>query len=268
VQVTVLSPSRYVDDRGYDALVFDRFAPQVRPHVPALLFHPPRTEWLPAPQKEITDVTAVSWNAAHPLLENISLLDLSVDRASIVDLKNRKESESVLASARGGVPLIVVHEDGPRWIAFSFALEESNFALHAGYPVFLNNALNWMLGEQTVIFRGLGLIEVPISGARVVGADGKEVAAQSIAGGSVFETDAPGLFTAVSAHQRVRVAANLFDRRVTEVNKSALAQNKPDAEESTLAHRSIPIDTSFAVLLASALSLLFEWWSWNRRVTV
>jgi hypothetical protein len=268
VEVTVLAPPRYVDDYGYDALVFDRFAPKVRPHVPALLFHPPRVDWLPAAQKEITDVTAVSWNAAHPLLENISLLDLSVDRASIVDLKDREGSESVLASARGGVPLVVVHEDGPRWIAFSFGLEESNFALHAGFPVFLNNALNWMLGEQTVVFRSLGLIEVPVPGARVVAADGKELPAQSIAGGSVFETDAPGLFTAVSAHQRLRVAANLFDRRVTDVNKSALAQNKPGTEAPAVAHRSIPIDASFVLLLASALLLLFEWWSWNRRVTV
>jgi hypothetical protein len=268
VQVTVLAPSRYVDDRGYDALVFDRFAPKVRPHVPALLFHPPRAGWLPAPQKEITDVSAVSWNKAHPLLENISLLDLSVDRASVVDLKDRKEPESVLASARGGVPLIVVHEDGPRWIAFSFALEESNFALHAGFPVFLNNALNWMLGEQTVVSRSLGLIEVPVPGARVIAADGKELPAQSIAGGSVFETDAPGLFTAISAHRRLRVAANLFDRRVTEVNKSALAQNKPGTAASAVAHRSIPIDASFALLLACALLLLFEWWSWNRRVTL
>jgi hypothetical protein len=269
VHMTVITPSRYVDDRGYDAVVFDRFAPKVRPHVPALLFRPSRADWLPSPQKEIANVSATAWNAAHPLLENISLLDLSVDRATFVNLKDRpKDSESVLASGAGGVPLIIAHEDGARWVSFSFGLEESNFALHAGFPIFLNNALNWMLGEQAVIARGLGLIEVPVSGARVVAADGKELPSQSIAGGSVFEVDAPGLFTVVSAHQRLRVAANLFDRRTTDVNKSGLAQIKPGADAPIGAHQSIAFDTGFALLLGAALLLLFEWWSWNRRMTV
>jgi Aerotolerance regulator N-terminal len=269
VNVTVIAPARYVDDRNYDAVVFDRFAPKIRPHVPALLFRPSRADWLPPQQKEIANVSVTAWNAAHPLLENISLLDLSVDRAAVVDLKDRpKDSESVLASGPGGVPLIVAHEDGARWVSFSFGLEESNFALHAGFPIFLNNALNWMLGEQAVIARGLGLIEVPVSGARVVAADGKELPSQSIAGGSVFEVDAPGLFTVVSAHQRLRVAANLFDRRTTDVNKSRLAQFKPGADAPIGANRSLVFDSWFALLLIAALLLMFEWWSWNRRMTV
>ena len=270
VKITVVPPARYVDDQGYDAVVFDRFAPKARPHVPALLFRPSRADWLPPPQKQIANVSATAWNAAHPLLENISLFDLSVDRATVVNLKGRaKETESVLASAPGDAPLIIVHEDGMRWISFSFGLEESNFPLHAGFPVFLSNAINWMLGEQAVIFRGLGLIEIPVSGARVLAADGTELASQSIPGGSLFEASAPGLFTAVSAHQRVLVAANLFDRRITDVNRSALAQDRPGAEAPAVAHSPISIDdASFALLLGAALLVLFEWWSWNRRITV
>ena len=269
VKMTVITPARYVDDRGYDAAVFDRFAPKVRPHIPALLFRPSRADWLPSPQKEIANLSATAWNAAHPLLENISLFDLSVERASVVDLKDRtKHPESVLASAPGGVPLIIAHGEGVRWVSFSFGLEESNFALHAGFPLFLSNALNWMFDEQAVIVRGLGSIEVPVPEARVIAADGKELPSQSIAGASVFEVDAPGLFTAVSAHQRLRVAANLFDRRITDVNKSGLAQFKPGADAPIGAVQSIVFDPSFALLLAAALLLLFEWWSWNRRMTV
>jgi hypothetical protein len=107
-----------------------------------------------------------------------------------------------------------------------------------------------------------------VPGARAVAADGNELPSQSIAGGSLFEVDAPGLFTVVSAHQRVRVAANLFDRRITEVNKSRLAQMKADADPSINANRSFAFDSWFALLLAAAMLLLFEWWSWNRRMTV
>ena len=269
VKVFSITPARYVDDRGFDAIVFDRFAPKIRPHVPALLFRPSRVDWLPFPRKEIVNVSATAWNAAHPLLENISLLDLSIHRATVVALENPpKDSESVLASGPGGVPLIVAHEDGVRWVSVSFALEESNFALHAGFPIFLNNTLNWMFGEQAVIARGLGLIEVPVSGARVVKADGTELPSQSIAGGSVFEVDAPGLFTVVSAHRRLRVAANLFDRRTTDVNKSRLAQIEPEADVQVGANQPIAFDAWFAFLLGAALLLLFEWWSWNRRMSV
>src|SRR5260221_1075989 len=269
VNLTVIAPARYVDDRNYDAIVFDRFAPKIRPHVPALLFRPSRADWLPPPQKEIANVSVTASSAAHPLLENISLRDLNVDRALPVDLKERtKDAESVLASGPGGAPLIVAHEAGARWVSFSFALDESNFALHAGFPIFLNNALNWMLGEEAFIARGLGWIEVPVSDARVVAADGKELPSQSIAGGSLFEADAPGLFAVVSAHQRLRVAANLFDRRITDVNKSGLAQNKPDTDTHIGASRPFAFDSWFALLLVAAMLLLFEWWSWNRRMTV
>ena len=269
VSMKVITPARYVDDRGYDAVVFDRFAPKARPHVPALLFRPSRADWLPSSQKEVTNLSATAWNAAHPLLENISLLDLSVDRAALVNLKDRpNDSEGVVASGPGGVPLIIVHEDGPRWVSFSFGLEESNFGLHAGFPIFLSNALSWMQGEQAVIASGLGVIEVPVSGARVLAADGKELPSQSIAGGSAFEVDAPGLFTVISAHQRLRVTANLLDRRTTDVNKSGLAQIDPGADLPVGALRSVSFDPWFALLLGAALLLLFEWWSWNRRMTV
>ena len=269
VQVFAITPTRYVDDRGFDAIVFDRFAPKTRPHVPALLFRPSRVDWLPLSQKEIINVSATAWNAAHPLLENISLFDLSIHRATIAALENPpKESESVLASGPGGVPLIIAHEDGARWVAVSFALEESNFALHAGFPIFLSNTLDWMFRGQAVIARGLGLVEVPDSGARVVKADGTELASRSIAGGSIFEADAPGLFTVVSPQRRMWVAANLFDRQITDINKSRLAQIEPDANVQVGAGQSIAFDAWFACLFGAALLLLFEWWSWNRRMTV
>ena len=174
----------------------------------------------------------------------------------------------MLASGPGEVPLIIVHEEGVRWISFSFGLEDSNFALHAGFPIFLNNALNWMLGGQAVIARGLGLIEVPVSGARAVAADGKELPMQAIPGGSLFEVETPGLFTVVSAHQRLQVAANLFDRRISEVNKSRLARIEPGAIGPGGANPPLAFDSWFALLLIAALLLMLEWWSWNRQMTV
>ncbi|MEO8003888.1 MAG: hypothetical protein ABI771_03210 [Betaproteobacteria bacterium] len=269
VSLAVVDPARPGDENNYEAIVFDRTAPKTRPRVPALLILPGRADWLPPPLREVAGATASTWNASHPLLENVSLRDLGIDRASVFDLKDRAgKAERALASTSDGSPLIIASEDGPRWVALGFALEESNFALHAGFPVFLGNALDWMTTEQGILARGLGVIELPLPGARVLATDGSEVPTQAIPGGSIFEVQSPGLFTAVSAHGRARVTANLLDGRVTDVNRSSLPPFKPMQASAESVRMPAAIDTWFVLLLLSALLLLGEWWSWTRRLTV
>jgi hypothetical protein len=173
----------------------------------------------------------------------------------------------VLVSARGNMPLVVAHEGAARRVWFAFGLEDSNFALHAEFPLFLGNALDWLVGEHGAFAAGLGVVEVPVAKARVVGPDGTELPAQAIPGGTLFEVTEPGMFTAVSATQRLRVAANLLDRRVTDVNHSSMAPVRSAAIEPVQAPR-FPLDQWAALLLASALLLGFEWWAWNRRLTL
>lgn len=268
VRLTTISPQRFAERHDIDVWVFDRFAPRTQPGAPALLFRPNPVSWLPAPGKEIADVTVAAWDGAHPLLENLSLRDLVVERAVATGLATgAREHDVVLVSARGNKPLVVAHEGAARRVSFAFGLEDSNFALHAEFPLFLGNALDWLAGERGAFAAGLGLVEVPVAKARVVAPDGTELPAQAIPGGTLFEVTEPGMFTAVSASQRLRVAANLLDRRVTDVNRSPLApvQSATSEPEQT---RRFPLDPWVAVLLASALLLVFEWWAWNRRVTV
>ncbi|HVY07984.1 MAG TPA: BatA domain-containing protein [Burkholderiales bacterium] len=269
VKLSKVAPERNLDDANYDVVVFDRAAPKARPRVPALLFRPNPVAWLPPQRKETAKVGAKTWDGAHPLLDRVSMRDLNVDRAAEFDLRDRAgKRESVIASAPDGQALIVASDEGPHWIAFSFALDESNFGLHAAFPMFLDNAINWMSGEPPAIARGMGAIRVSVGGARVLGPDGAEVAVRSIGGASLFDAPAPGLYTAISARERVRVIANLLDRRVTDVNASRLAAFKPGTVMPDDPGKSVPFDWIAASLLAGALLLLFEWWSWNRRLTV
>lgn len=268
VQLTLMSPQRFTERRDIDVWVFDRFAPGTQPGAPALLFRPNAVSWLPAPGREIAEVTAATWDGAHPLLENLSLRDLVVERAVVTrPAGGAREHDVVLVSARGNMPLMVAHEGAVRLVSFAFGLEDSNFALHAEFPLFLGNALDWLVGEHGAFAAGLGVVEVPVAKARVVATDGTELPAQSIPGGSLFEVSEPGMFTVVSASQRLRVAANLLDRRVTDVNRSPLAPVQSAANEPAQGLR-FPFDSWAALLLAAALLLVFEWWTWNRRVTV
>jgi len=268
VKLTSMSPQRYAEGRDIDVWVFDRFAPRTQPGAPALLFRPSAVSWLPSPGREVADVTVAAWDGAHPLLENLSLRDLAVERAVATrPADGASEHDLVVVSARGNMPLVVAHEGAARRVSFAFGLEDSNFALHAGFPLFLGNALDWLAGEHSAFATGLGLVEVPVAKARIVGPDGIELPAQAMAGGTLFEVTEPGMFTVVSASGRLRVAANLLDRRVTDVNHSPLAPLQPMATEPVQALR-FPLDPWVALLLVAVLLLGFEWWTWNRRVTV
>lgn len=269
VRLTVSPPGRYADSREVDAWVFDRYAPRNPPAAPALLFGPGAASWLPARDGEIVNVAAGSWAEAHPLLASISLHDLYVDRALPMRASAQPgAAEAVLVRAENRAPLVLAHEGAQRWIAFGFGLEDSNFGLHAGFPIFLNNALNWMVGEQAAFAARLGMVEVPLAGARVLAADGVELPVQPVPDGSLLELDAPGFYTAVTGSQRLRIAANLLDRNVTDLNRSSLPIARPGAGAPDDAGPALPFEPWVALLLAAALLLGFEWWSWNRRVTL
>ena len=267
VQLTTMLPQHFAERRDIDVWVFDRFAPKTQPGAPALLFRPNPVSWLPIPGKETADVTVAAWDGAHPLLENLSLRDLIVERAVATQPANEaRDRDVVLVSARGNLPLVVAHEGTARRVSFAFGLEDSNFALHAEFPLFLGNALDWLAGERGAFAARLGVVEVPVPKARVVAPDGTELATQALPGGTLFEVREPGMFTAVSASQRLRVAANLLDRRVTEVNRSPLSPLRLSEIEPV--QTPFPFDPWAALLLASTVLLIFEWWTWNRRLTV
>jgi hypothetical protein len=264
VRLTVVPPHLYTEQGDADLYVFDRYAPRAAPSVPALLVRPGRVAWLPDHGAEIVQPQVASWDGSHPLLENLSLRDLYIERA--VPARAQADSLRTLVASRGGTPLVLAEQSGRRWVSLAFALEDSNFALHAGFPVFLNNAINWMLSEPAVRNAGLGEVDLPQSTARVIGADGVEVGTVRIAGGLRFHATQPGIYTAVAPGERSRVAVSLLDPQLTAVNRSALPEASAALEHETMRGRSF--DPWTLLLLAALLLLGIEWLTYNRRLTV
>src|SRR6185503_6659064 len=97
-----------------------------------------------------------------------------------------------LASSGSGTPLILASEH-PRWIQLAFSLEASDFPYHAGFPIFLDNAIAWFGRERLALRRTPGIVEVPLAKAEVRTIDGKNIPTQESIGGSVFEASDPGL---------------------------------------------------------------------------
>ena len=271
VQLTVLAPERSSAGRGFDVVVFDRYAPRDEPSLPSLLIRPQRAAWLPPQAGEIADTTIARWDRAHPLLSNLNLRDITVESAELLRLRVEGSGTAArvgaLATGPRDQPLIVATRSGARWIELAFALEQSNFPQQASFPVFLANSLDWLTNEPQALARGLGTVLAPAAHAKVVDLDGRDVKVQQIRGVTFFEAPQPGFFVASSDDTRLRLAVNLLDPRVSAINQSRLPP-QPQEHDVSRAGTRLATDPWVYLLLIAAALLTIEWLTYNRRVTV
>lgn len=247
----------------YDALIYDRVAPESAPAAPALLIAPPPRAWLPKAAGELTETQVASWDAAHPLIGGVALRDVLVQRAQA-----RKSGEptgfDVVARGPHQEALILAAREGRRLALIGFALGESNFARQESYPAFLSNAVAWLTREPQAQRHALGNVGVPPN-ARVLDFEGREVTLHPASGALAFEATAPGLYTAVTRDQRIRIAANLFDPAVTRINAAGAAPAQASARALPARNATEP----WLLLLALAALLLgCEWIAYQRKVTL
>ncbi len=262
VQVSIVPPQRVGAGSEVDAWVFDGYAPERAPRAPVLMFRPRPARWLPALEGELGATAVSAWVPRHPVTEGVSLRDVLVDRALAL---RAPAGVQVLASDADRQPLILASASGPRWVEVAFSPRDSNLPLQPGFPVFLSNALEWMTGEALALRSGPGLIRVPLAGADVLDLRGRQVATHQIPGTTLIEAEEPGIYVATAGGRRVRVAVSVADAAATAVNASRLA-GRPAATEWQAPHAAV--DPWLAILLAAALLLQLEWWTYNRRLTV
>jgi Aerotolerance regulator N-terminal len=269
VAVEVISPGALRDASRFDALILDRFVPSEPPRVPALLIGPRSVAWLARRAGTVTDTRLAHWDGSHPLLAGVSLRDVLVDRATLFKPGSgeRAASLAVVAQGPGGEPLILAAREGRRLALVNFALEQSNFPLQASFPAFLSNAIDWLTREPRALAAQVGQVSVPAEHARVLDLDGREVATRAAPAATLFDATGPGLYTVLARDERMRVAVNLFDPRITAVNASRFAR---DAAPVASLPSAPPLTTDPWVLLLvlAALLLAAEWWAYSRRLTV
>ncbi len=282
LSLTVIEPSEYNDQISADVYIFDRFAPPVAPRGPAMLFLPSNVDWL-TPTLDILESPEVpGWNRAHPVLRFVALEDLRVDRAARIALPTNDGAggpspgpvsvAGEVIVGNGSLPLVLLSEVPERIVRVSFALEDSNFPLHPSFPIFLQNALGWLMDEKAALVRAPGRIEVPIAGASVTDLEGTGVAAWPLSNRTVFMADQPGLYAlAGQGGSRQRVAVNLTSAERSLVNDSRLASAEITAAASTVVEAAEPGPNDelwIFLLLLAFLLVVAEWFTYHKRVTV
>jgi len=268
LEVEVVSPGRVRDLGRFDAAILDRVAPPQPPVVPALLIGPERVPWLIGRAGEVSDTRIARWDGSHPLLSGVALRDVMIDHASAPQADAAPRHAALVTVARGPAEeaLILATREGRRIALVSFALDASNFALQPSFPAFLANAVDWLTREPRAASYRLGQVDLPLAGARILDLDGKEVQTREVPGATVFDAAKPGLYTAVARDQRMRVAVNVLDPRITAINSGRFTQATPPAAAS--AGAGWAIDPWLLLLVLATVLLVAEWWAYHRRLTV
>lgn len=268
VALTVRSPTELAAPPPFDAYVFDRYAPREPPAAGALLFRPPNVAWLDAKWRAVSQSTVQRWDESHALTAGVTWSDLRLESAQL----GAAEPSAAVVTAKavdGGAAgaLVIAGRGRARWVAVGFALQDSNFPLQSGFPVFLGTALSWLTETARVVSENLGRIEVPIADAQIRDSRDARLATTATARGTLFEARSPGVYVASSGQQRLVVVANVIDPRTSQINHSHIGMESESAQSAHRSPRSWPEPWIWLLALAFVL-LAAEWVTFSRRLSV
>jgi hypothetical protein len=263
VDVTVIKPDKYQPDPSFDAYIFDGFAPASPPPRPTLFIgETPNTTWLPQTRGTLSKPRFATWSEDHPVMRYVSLHDVALERAARIENTNMQ----VLAESADRAPLILASEEKqrPRWVLTAFSLKSSDFPLHSGFPLFIDNALGWLSRESLALRRQPGVISVPLAQAEIKGLNGERLVSYSQGETTMFETAEPGLYVATHEDSRQYVAVNMASAQYSNVNKTVSQKDRPAAVTAGWLEQEL----WFYMIGAAALLLVFEWFTYHRGITV
>ena len=261
--VTVIKPAAYAAQADFDVFIFDGYAPLDPPPRPSLLtggFQD--VAWLPRANAGVQKPRFASWDDTHPVMRFVSLHDVTIDRAKRVDAGE----STILAESENQTPLILASKpsERPRWVMLTFSLAGSDFPLHPGFPLFVDNALAWFSREPLALRRQPGLVEFDMDGAQVRNIDGTALEVHAKLNGSVFQTDEPGLYVASNEEVRQHIAVNLASRQYSDVNRRVTEGTAASAVSRGWFQHEL-----WLYMLGAALLLITaEWFTYHRRVTL
>jgi hypothetical protein len=258
VELSITDPANYRELPTIDAYIFDRFAPAAAPSRPSLVIGTPSAPWLRPANGEVVKPEIATWSDNHPVMQHVSVHDVTIERASRIDPGNL----TVIASSKQ-TPLIVA-SDKPKWVMLTFDLDSSDFPFHVGFPIFIENVLAWFSREQLALKRGPGLVDVPLANAQIRTIDDAVVPSDQQLGNTVFEAKQPGLYSATLGDQRVHVAVNLANPTFSDVNRSVFKTDKTAAAD----HYWLRRELWFYMLVAALLLASLEWFTYHRRMTL
>ncbi|MCZ6697538.1 MAG: BatA and WFA domain-containing protein [Planctomycetota bacterium] len=213
----------------------------------------------------------------HPLTRHLNFSTVTLARAIHVDLAS---GQVVLAESSDGSPLIFLWQQPDRQaLCLAFDVLESNLPFRNAFPVFLRNAVAYMMSEQRAWIRPLYRVGEVIEPVRPLPSGVREVAVARLRHDDVWngtvpvrdgsflfqQTQHPGPFRFTIGDETAYTAVNLHDRRESRIAPDKAAE--PPEKRLALSGRlfgTVPW-LAFSMLAAALIGL--EWLTYHHRWT-
>lgn len=173
-----------------------------------------------------TSTVPVRWNDGHPVLRFVDVGAWQIQNATSVTPPVGAESLVEISSGT----IAYASEDNGRKIVLAFSLEDSNLPLLAGFPVFLQNAIQWIQEDK----------EKPL--ASVTGDKLRKEGSYQIDGKEGY--------------------ANFADAGESDILPSP--PKSKSGSSATMVQRKTDIGNWFLILATGIV--MVEWWAFHRRV--
>jgi uncharacterized protein YegL len=288
-----MSPNVYEDKKpsNFDVIIFDRYEPKFMPASGNFIWFGALASGLKlkvqkdASGKEVAivkDTMVLDWKRDHPILRGIQLGKIYVGEA--IKLIVPIETETLVDGFKG--PLILLHREGrSTHLVCTFDLLQSNWPLRLSFPIFMNNALQYLaLGtdmdvresfppgatpriprtniQKVEAERGQPLKELTLDGPMgrrtVKIPDAGDVALPALDKVGVYTTEPP-------IPQYEKVAVNLLDASESNLLPVAQPPGGGTAVEGIAGKSRLEL-WWWIVACAALPLLLIEWWVYTRRV--
>jgi Ca-activated chloride channel family protein len=272
----------------YDVIIFDRYSPKKLPPLGGFIYLgavPPNLtlkavmapDGTPAMNSDVP-VTVLDWKHDHPILRDLILSKIVANGQ--IKLLPTLDSE-VLIDGSGGPLLILHHEGRGTHLVLAFDPLQSNWPLRASFPVFLQNAMEYLaLGSDMNVrqsYQPGQAVRIPRVDLQKMDSIPARVRVVGPFGSTAVDVPPTGDF-ALPAMDRV----GLYTTEPPIPGFEQIAVNLLDANESNL----IPASTApgggttpaiaagsktrlelwwWIVVAAIGLSMI-EWWVYTRRV--
>lgn len=260
IRLRVIAPAAWRSGARADAFVFDGFAPEQAPARGALLFRPGEASWLPGEWRTVNDPVISEWQQGNAVLDGVAWKEFRTGRASLLTGAAPGDASVLVSTADGA--LIATGTAASRWIVTGFSPEDSNLSLQPGLPVFLGNALRWLVEADSVMSSELGNVHVPLPQARVLDGAGKIMRTHAFGSATLFDAARPDVYTAIAGDAKVRIVANVLDPRDADINVSRFENAQSGSGRVTNIAR---IEPWIALVAFAMVVLILEWLAWARR---
>lgn len=271
VQLTVASTVVPSNDR-YDLTVLDGVQPVLWPEENLLAFHIVSTNWFDQ-WETLEGPPIVYTKGAHPLLRFVSFDDVLLAESIgvrappwSVSLVDAPQSSLAFAGELGRQRII--------WIGFD--ITQSTWPLRFSFPIFLQNAVDWLNpatanASQLLVQAGkpfrIGLVQ-DLKSVQITMPDGskRDWAVNEAKGELVFgDTYKNGVYQVDAGTNQFIFCVNLLDSRESNTapkNEITMGEYQ-QVSATTLRRANVEVWRWFVVV--GLLVLLFEWWFYHKR---